>query len=64
MSKEVTAKQWPSLAEAIHGWKFENDEVILHHIQHWILKATEAGLTSFMIEFDVKRGIYVCMAIR
>jgi len=60
----MPAKQWPSLAEASYGWKFENDEVILDHIRHWILKATEMGFNSFKIDLDTKRGIYVCMVVR
>ena len=57
-------KQWPSLAEARQRWKFESDEVILDHVRHWVLKATEMGFSSFKVEFDEKRGIYICMVVR
>lgn len=57
-------KEWPSLPTAIRSWRLESDEVILDHIRYWILKATEMGFSSFKIEFDEKRGTYICMVVR
>lgn len=59
----MAEKQWPSLAEASHGWKFEGDEVVLDHIRYWVLKATEMGYTHFEVAFNKESGTYTCRVV-